>query len=204
MKKNITKKQKEVYDFIKNYIRDYQISPSQKEIKDHFKLKSFGSVQKYIKYLSAAGYLQSNWNEKRGLKLGPESKDSSKIPLLGHVAAGDPILAMENPYETIEVPKYMISKQKDNCFALSVKGLSMIDEGILEGDVIVCRQTQNVKDGQIIVAVLEGEATVKTYFKKAKHIELRPANKTMKPILVHSGDFTIAGVVIGLIRDYGH
>jgi SOS regulatory protein LexA len=208
---SITKKQKEVYDYISSYAQEYGYAPTQKEIKEHFEFKSFGSVQRYIKYLTEAGYLEADWNARRGLKaVKPESAQPAEdtlsidLPLLGEVAAGIPIEAIENPEQTITVPKYMIKTPGQRHFALKVKGDSMIEDGIFEGDVIVCRHQQTAHQGQTVVAVIEGEATVKRMYKKKGLIELHPANATMEPFYIdqNSGDFKLAGVLIGLLRSY--
>ncbi|MBY0416164.1 MAG: transcriptional repressor LexA [Bdellovibrionales bacterium] len=201
----ITKKQKEFYDYIVSYNQEHGHSPTQKEIKDHFGLKSFGSVQKYLQYLSKEGLLETQWNQRRSLEIKsnePES-DSDNIPLLGLVAAGNPIEAIENPTNTISVPRHLI-KGGFKYFALTVKGDSMIEAGILEGDVIVCRSTKEARNGQIVVAVLNGEATVKTFSQQKKSIELLPANKNYKPIVVDENveDFKIVGNLVGLLRSY--
>ncbi len=210
---NITKKQKEVYDFTSTYAQEHGYAPTQKEIKEHFEFKSFGSVQRYLKYLTEAGYLETDWNARRGLKaIRPNEKTISSnedslsldLPLLGEVAAGIPIEAIENPEQTIAVPKYMIKTPSQRHFALKVKGDSMIDDGIFEGDIIVCRHQQTAHQGQTVVAVIEGEATVKRMYKKKGLIELHPANSTMEPFLIdqNSGDFKLAGVLVGLMRSY--
>ncbi|NOT78011.1 MAG: transcriptional repressor LexA [Bacteriovoracaceae bacterium] len=206
----ITKKQKEFYDYIVTYNKDYGHSPTQKEIKDHFGLKSFGSVQKYLQYLNKEGLIETQLNQRRSLEiktpkdLGRQSdSDSEHIPLLGQVAAGNPIEAIENPTNTISVPRYFL-KGGFKYFALTVKGDSMIDAGILEGDVIVCRSTKEARNGQIVVAVIDGEATVKTFSHQRKTIELIPANKNYQPIVVDEsvGDFKIVGNLVGLLRSY--
>lgn len=206
----ITKKQKEFYDYIVTYNKDYGHSPTQKEIKEHFGLKSFGSVQKYLQYLNKEGLIETQLNQRRSLEikapkdLGKQSdSDSEHIPLLGQVAAGNPIEAIENPTNTISVPRYFL-KGGFKYFALTVKGDSMIDAGILEGDVIVCRSTKEARNGQIVVAVIDGEATVKTFSHQRKTIELIPANKNYQPIVVDEsvGDFKIVGNLVGLLRSY--
>jgi len=209
---SITKKQKEVYDYISSYTEENGYSPTQKEIKEHFEFKSFGSVQRYLKYLMEAGYLETDWNARRGLKvvkseptsIAQEDSLSLDLPLLGEVAAGIPIEAIENPEQTIAVPKYMIKTPGKRHFALKVKGDSMIEDGIFEGDVIVCRHQQTAHQGQTVVAVIEGEATVKRMYKKQGRIELHPANSTMEPFFIdqNSGDFKLAGVLVGLMRSY--
>jgi len=202
----ITKKQKEFYDYIVAYNQEFGHSPTQKEIKDHFGLKSFGSVQKYLQYLNKEGLIETQLNQRRSLEIKApkdQDNDSEHIPLVGHVAAGNPIEAIENPTNTISVPRYFL-KGGFKYFALTVKGDSMIDAGILEGDVIVCRSTKEARNGQIVVAVIGGEATVKTFSHQKKIIELLPANKSYKPIVVDESvdDFKIVGNLVGLLRSY--
>ena len=202
----ITKKQKEFYDYIVAYNQEHGHSPTQKEIKDHFGLKSFGSVQKYLQYLNKEGLLETQWNQRRSLEIkadAPVDTDSDQIPLLGLVAAGNPIEAIENPTNTIAVPKNLL-KGGFRYFALTVKGDSMIEAGILENDVLVCRSTKEARNGQIVVAVVNGEATVKTFSQQKKSIELLPANKNYSPIIVDESveDFKIVGNLVGLLRSY--
>jgi SOS regulatory protein LexA len=200
----ITKKQKDVFDYIVEYSCTHGCSPTQKEIKEHFGLKSFGSVQRYIKYLVDAGYLESDWNARRGLKAQnfmSENNFEVEIPLLGLVAAGNPIEALENPDNTIAVPSHLI-KPGHRFFALTVKGESMIEDGILEDDVLICQVQNEASQGQKVIGVVEGDATVKNFFKFKDRIELHPANSTMTPIVIRGGDFRIAGVVVGLVRRY--
>ena len=203
----ITKKQKEIYDYIVAYNKEYGHSPTQKEIKEHFGLKSFGSVQKYLQYLNKEGLLESQWNQRRSLEIKSANSevdsDSDQIPLLGLVAAGNPIEAIENPTNLISVPKYLL-KGGFRYFALTVKGDSMIEAGILENDVLVCRSTKEARNGQIVVAVVNGEATVKTFSQQKKSIELLPANKNYSPIVIDESieDFKVVGNLVGLLRSY--
>ncbi len=210
----LTKKQKEVYDYLLAYHEHHGHPPTQNEIKDHFGLKSLGSVQKYLQYLNKEGLLESHWNQRRGVEVKtpeqvsrPQTEGESEvIPLLGLVAAGNPILAIENPTSTIAVPRHFI-KGGFRYFALTVKGDSMIEAGILEGDVIVCRSTKEARNGQIVVAVIDGEATVKTFSQQnKKHLELLPANKNYSPIIIkdegEENDFRIVGTLVGLLRSY--
>jgi SOS regulatory protein LexA len=209
MSMGLTKKQKEVYDYIVAYQDHHGHSPTQNEIKDHFGLKSLGSVQKYLQYLNKEGVLETHWNHRRGIEVKSSQvtdleSDSDHIPLLGLVAAGNPIEAIENPTNTIAVPRHFL-KGGFRYFALTVKGESMIEAGILEGDVIVCRSTKEARNGQIVIAVIDGEATVKTYsLQNKKRIELLPANKLFSPIIVdeNKSDFKIVGTLVGLLRSY--
>lgn len=206
---SITKKQKEVLDYITSYTRREGYAPTQKEIKEHFGFKSFGSVQRYIKYLANAGFLEGDWNARRGLKVVEENTQVSspsltaEVPFLGKVAAGIPIEAIEQADETVEVPSSMV-QGRHRYFALKVQGDSMIEDGIFEDDLIVCRHQSTADNGQTVIAVIEGEATVKRYRKSRNKIELIPANSTMEPILVDqtTGAFSIAGILVGLIRSY--
>lgn len=206
----ITKKQKDVYEYIRSYTHTQGIAPTQKEIKEHFNLKSFGSVQRYLKYLTDAGLLETNWNERRGLQVkdwtqnnvDEISEPTVELPLLGLVAAGNPIEAIENPTDTINVPVSFI-KGSERHFALRVRGDSMIEDGILEEDIIICKYQQTARLGERVVAVIDGEATVKKYMPKGKSVELHPANSRLRPILVDpESDFRLVGKVVGLIRLY--
>lgn len=216
----------EVFQYIGDYIEKKGHGPTQKEIKDHFELKSFGSVQRYIKYLVNAGLLTNDWNARRGLTVqdalmpdpftkhsSSHSKDDCEIPLLGLVAAGNPIEAIENCDETIHVPRSFLSGP-NKFFALKVKGDSMIEDGILDKDIAIIRFQEDARNGQRIVAIIDGEATLKIYQKYSDKIELVPANSRYKPIVVKSREgnnsketfinqtqsFKIAGVLVGIYR----
>ncbi len=204
----LTKKQHEVYQYIKTYSEEKGYAPTQREIKEHFGLKSYGSVQRYLKYLKDADLLSTDWNAKRGLTLTESEKTDqgasfeSEIPLLGDVAAGNPIEALENPTENIMVPTHLLNPGSQH-FALRVRGDSMIEDGILDGDLAILKHVQNAHAGETIVAVIDGEATLKKFYKKKNHIELHPANATMVPIIVDSQqDCKIVGRLIGLFRSY--
>jgi SOS regulatory protein LexA len=200
---SLTKKQKQVYDYIVEYIELNSYSPTQVEIQQNFGFKSLGSVQDYIRYLRSAGYLQSDSNSVRGLiPINPNQQsiiEALAIPLHGKVAAGNPIEAIEGS-ESVEIPASMIGHGTH--FALTVSGESMIEDGILDGDVIIIKEQKSASNGETIVAVIDNEATVKRYYKKDNKIELHPANSSMKPIIVDQGDFHIKGVLVGLYRSY--
>lgn len=209
----LTKKQNQVYLFIKEYYMREGFAPTQKEIKEYFGLKSFGSVNKYMHYLQEAGKIDIDWNARRGIKLLDEIQPPtlqtttpiaqfSEIPLLGDVAAGNPIEAIENPSEHTMVPNHMVAKP-GRYFALNVQGDSMINDGIFEGDILVCRAQENANQGQTVIAVVDNEATVKNFFRKKNAIELHPANDRLSPFTITGqSDFRIAGIVVGLLRSY--
>ncbi len=195
----LTKKQKEVLDFITDYVRENGFSPTQKEIQENFGFKSLGSVQDYIKYLTTGGYLQNDSHSVRGLMPATVQQNTEEIPLLGDIAAGVPIEAIENN-NMISVPTHMLGRGTH--YALKVKGESMIEEGILSGDVAIIKHQTQAENGQIVVAVIDNETTLKRFYKKSKQIELHPANKTMKPIIVKDRECEIRGLLVGLIRTY--
>ena len=196
----LTKKQKDVLDYITEFKRENGYAPTQKEIQAHFGFKSLGSVQDYIRYLKDGGYLNSETNSVRGLTPAHmSSQGTEEIPLLGSIAAGVPIEAIENT-DTIAVPTTML--KKGTHYALKVKGESMIEDGILSGDIAIIRHENDADNGQIVVAVIDEETTLKRYFKKNKQIELHPANSSMKPIIIKDRECEIRGVMVGLIRVY--
>jgi len=202
---SLTKKQKQVYDYILSYIDRYGVSPTQLEIKENFGFKSLGSVQDYIKYLKNLGYLTNDPNAVRGLipmeyEGLPHRIDISQIPLYGQVAAGKPIEALAG-IETIDVPNTMLTEGEKH-FALTVNGQSMIEDGILSGDIIVIKKQDHAQNGQTVVATINNEATVKRYYQKHAAVELHPANSSMSPLIVTSGDFQIKGILVGLLRKY--
>lgn len=195
----LTKKQKEVLDYITEYVRENDFSPTQKEIQEHFGFKSLGSVQDYIKYLTNGGYLVNDSHSVRGLMPSKVQQNTEEIPLLGSIAAGTPIEAIENA-DRISVPIHMLGKGQ--YYALKVKGESMIEDGILSGDVAIIKHQTQAENGQIVVAVVDNETTLKHYFKKSKQVELHPANKTMSPIIIKDKECEIRGIMVGLIRTY--
>ncbi len=199
----LTKKQKEILDFIKNYIVDEGVSPTFADIQKHFNFKSKGSVFDYITYLKKSGHLKSDGG---GIELAELPESNILIPLLGKVAAGSPLQVYEalgeNEFlESLSVPQYMLST-RGNYYALKVEGDSMIEDCIANGDHIVIKSQKTAHQGETVVALVEGGATVKKFYKKRGRIELHPANSTMSPIIVKDGDFKIQGVLVGLIRSY--
>jgi len=197
----LSKKEKSILDYLLAFNQENGFMPTRQEIAEHFDFKSANSAQQYIQQLMDKGYLE-NTGKKQGLILSFKSPTSlsypSKIPLLGKVAAG---LAVESNEisEELEVPPSLLGKGK--CFALKIRGLSMIEDGILEDDVVIIEETNQAKNGDVIVALINGESTIKRYFKKGDLIELQPANSKMKPIKVKPNDnFQIRGILKSLMR----
>lgn len=197
---DLTPKQQRVLQYLRDYRAAKGCAPTQWEIAKRFKLKSLGSVQDYLKVLEAKGYLSRTWNGKRALQLNEQGIPAVCIPLAGRVAAGRPIEAVEQN-ETIDVPASLL-KGGEN-FALQVEGDSMIEDGIHDGDVVIVRKQSDATRGETVVAVVDGEATVKRYYPRRTSVELHPANAAYQPIVVGSDqEFRIAGVVVGLLRKY--
>lgn len=195
---NLTKRQKEIIDFIRSYRAEHGISPTQREIREKFRLSSFGTVQKHLKRLEEKGALKRDWNRSRGISPSSEAT-GSRVALLGLVAAGRPI----EPFpveETIEVPASLLGKGEH--FVLRVRGDSMIDDGIRDGDFVVVSRRSNAQNGQTVVALVRGEATLKRYYAEGARVRLQPANAAMKPMTVDAREIVIQGIVTGLIRDY--
>lgn len=196
---NLTKRQKEILDFIREYRESEGISPTQREIRERFQLSSFGTVQKHLKRLEEKGALSREWNRSRGISPAEPKASSREVPLLGAVAAGRPIETFPDA-ETIEVPSSLLGRGEH--FVLRVRGDSMVDDGIRDGDYVVVARRATAQNGQTVVALVRGEATLKRYYAEGSRVRLQPANTAMKPILVDPRDLTLQGVVTGLIRNY--
>lgn len=196
---NLTKRQKEILDFIREYRDEKGISPTQREIREKFHLSSFGTVQKHLKRLEEKGALSRQWNRSRGISPAAEAGGAREIALLGSVAAGRPIEPFPDE-ETIEVPSSLLGKGEH--YVLRVRGDSMVEDGIRDGDYVVVARRASAQNGQTVVALVRGEATLKRYYAEGARVRLQPANAAMKPIVADARDVTVQGVVTGLIRDY--
>ncbi len=200
----LTKRQKQILDYIEESIRDLGYSPTLEEIGKRFELSSMATVHKHVSNLEGKGLIRRKWNHSRSIELVDQRRESRAIdlPLLGRVAAGAPIEAIEGT-DTIEVPESFV--RRNATYVLEVVGESMRDEGILSGDYIVVEEAATAKNGDMVVASLDGEATVKRYFREHDGaIRLQPANENFKPIMVHEGDgeLAIKGLVVAVMRRY--
>jgi repressor LexA len=198
----LTEKQKVFLDYISRYMREWSRPPTFEEICSHFDFSSYNTVTTYLKVLERKGYIRlpRKKNQKRAIKLiSPVETRQFEFPLLGRVAAGEPIEAVED-VAVIEVPPSMVGS--GDYFVLKVKGHSMQEEGILDGDFVVIRKQPKAENGETVVALINNEATVKKYYKRRDHVELRPAHKGMKSIRIKKGDLRIQGKVVGVMRYY--
>jgi len=195
---NLTKRQKEILDFIDIFIQSHDYAPSYREIAENFNLNSIATVADHLENLEEKGFLTKDSREARSLQLTPRWEERSfEIPLVGSIAAGYPIEAIRTS-ETIDIPRDMMGK---NVFALKVRGDSMIEDGIYDGDYIIIEQTDNPRNGDIVVALLENEnATLKRFYREKGRIRLQPANSNFKPIF--SNKVVVQGRVKGVIRKF--
>jgi|ERR1700683_1489071 len=205
MAEPLTKRQKEVLDYVTQFIELHGYAPSYREIAAYFKYGSVATVAEHIDSLVAKGMLQKGENEARSIQLVKahvEQEPVFQLPILGLVAAGQPIETLGRHNETLEVPAFMVGRK--NSYVLQVKGDSMIDEGIHTGDYVVVTEKPVPSNGEMVIALINGgEATLKRYYKEADHIRLQPSNSAMEPIIIKSGTpIEIQGTVIGLIRKY--
>lgn len=206
MAEPLTKRQKEVLDYVTQFIELHGYAPSYREIATYFKYGSVATVAEHIESLVAKGMLQKTDNSARSIQLVPaehiDASPSVELPILGLVAAGQPIETLAMHEETLEVPPFMVGRR--NSYVLQVKGDSMIDEGIHTGDYVVVTEKSLPSNGEMVIALIgTGEATLKRYYKEKNHIRLQPSNAAMEPIIIEPGTpIEIQGVVIGLIRKY--
>ncbi len=195
---NLTKKQKQILDFINEYINKNNISPTIEEIKKKFKLKAVSTVHEHLSALKNKGYIKKENNIPRSIKTKGNNK-IFKIPLLGYIAAGQPIDVIENIYEYISVTNNSIKSPKDY-YALKVVGDSMIEEGIFDGDIVIIKKQSSADNGQTVVAIIDDEqATLKKIYREDKKVRLQPMNTKMLPF--YRKEVEIRGIVIQVIRD---
>ena len=198
----LTKRQREILDFLNEFIEDRGYAPSLEEIGRRFGLSSLATVHKHLTNLQDKGFIRRAWNRSRSVELVPTRVGSRALdlPLLGVVAAGTPIEAVVSA-ETVTVPEDLVGAR--DTYALRVRGNSMIDEQIRDGDVVVVEDRQTANDGEMVIALLEGvDVTLKKFFRENGHVRLQPANDAMEPIVVKADQVLIQGVVVGVIRRY--
>ena len=197
----LTPRQRDAYDFIAAFRARHGFAPSFEEIRRHLGVASLNAVAKLIAQLRRRGYLEeAPPNAKRWLAPSAHHTEGATIPLLGVVAAGRPIEAIESP-EEVEVPTRMLGTGGER-FALRVRGDSMIEDGIHDGDIVVVRRARRAENGETVVAIVDGEATLKRFHHSGARVELRPANAALAPIRVPADRVEIRGVLVGLIRAY--
>jgi repressor LexA len=206
----LTRRQRQIFDFVSGFVEEQGYSPSLEEIAAAFGLSSVATVHKHVKHLVDKGYLQKAWNRSRSVEPVPQQAVESvatslHLPILGTVAAGRPIEAIEPDAasaETLAVPADMVPSSKDH-YVLRVRGDSMIEDQICDGDMVVIEGRNEARNGETVVALVDGaEATLKRFYRDGSEVKLVPANSAMDPMLFHAADVEIRGVVRGLIRQF--
>ncbi|HXK21079.1 MAG TPA: transcriptional repressor LexA [Myxococcota bacterium] len=198
----LTRRQREIYDFVREFVDSSGYSPSLEEIGARFGLSSVATVHKHVQHLVEKGYLRKALHRSRSVEpVEAPAGPVVSLPLLGTVAAGVPIEAIELS-ESVDVPQQLVPR-RGRCFVLRVRGDSMVDEQIRDGDYVVVESSPEARDGETVVALLRGEdATLKKFYRRGSQVRLEPANASMRPIEVHASDVQIRGVVRGLLRRY--
>lgn len=202
MLENKKDKQSEIYDFLKQHILDKGYPPSVREICEAVGLKSTSTVHGHLARLAKKGLIRRDPTKPRAIELIKDTitkKEMIDIPVVGKITAGMPILAVENIEDTFSIPLNFI-KSNNELFILNVSGESMIDAGIRDGDLAIIEKANTAENGEIVVALIDTEATLKRFFKEKDHIRLQPENKTMQPIIVE--DCQVIGRLVGLYRAY--
>lgn len=219
--KRLTKRQRMVLDFIIDHIDEHHFPPTIREIGDHMEIKSTNGVNDHLKALERKGYLSRKDAKSRALRplltadgvpfaeasaanSNQQLEDIHEIPVVGRIAAGKPITAIENREDILHIGQGMLGRHtSSDVFSLVVSGDSMIEDGIFDGDYIFVKRQQDARDGEIVAAMVDGEATVKRIYREGERVRLQPANSTMEPIYVHAHearDTLILGKVIGVYR----
>jgi repressor LexA len=198
----LTKRQREILDYLNEFIARHGYAPSLEEIGRRFGLSSLATVHKHLTNLQEKGFIKRAWNRSRSVELVSSRVGvrAVELPLLGYVAAGAPIEAVVGS-ETIVVPEDLVGKR--DTYVLRVKGDSMIDEQIRDGDFVIVEDRHTADNGEMVIAMLHGaDVTLKKFYREYGHVRLQPANLAMQPILAHPDHVQIQGVVVGVMRRY--
>ena len=198
----LTKRQREILDFLNEFIEQNGYAPSLEEVGRRFGLSSLATVHKHLTNLQEKGFIRRAWNRSRSVELVPSRVGTRAIdlPLLGNVAAGAPIEAVVSA-ETVSVPEDLVGKA--DTYALRVRGDSMIDEQIRDGDLVIVEDRKTANDGEMVIALLGGQdVTLKKFYRENGHVRLQPANETIQPLIVDATQIQIQGVVVGVMRRY--
>ena len=198
----LTKRQREILDYLSEFITQHGYAPSLEEVGRRFSLSSLATVHKHLTNLQQKGFIRRTWNRRRSVELVPTRTGGRavELPLLGYVAAGAPIEAITTT-ETISVPEDLVGKR--DTYVLRVRGDSMIDEQIRDGDYVVVEDRKTAENGEMVIALLRGsDVTLKKFYRDNGRVRLQPANPAMQPLLVDSDQIQVQGVVVGVMRKY--
>lgn len=202
--KYLTERQRDILQFIREFHKERGFAPTHREICDRFGFSSYGTVYKHLSLLEKKGLIRRDWNQKRGVELvekpAPETPPGVReLPLFGTIAAGQPI-EVERSDETVTVPDRLTSRGEN--YVLKVRGDSMMDDGILDGDYVIIAKRERAENGEMVVANVNGEVTLKRLYREGERVRLQPANSMMNPIYASARDVSVQGVVVGLMRRF--
>lgn len=207
--KYLTERQRDILNFIKEFQKARGVAPTHREICDHFGFSSYGTVYKHLSLLEKKGLIRRDWNQKRGVELvekpaekpAPEPQISAarELPLFGYIAAGRP-LDVDVSDELITVPEHLTSRGEN--YVLKVRGDSMVEDGIFDGDLVIISRRESAENGEMVVAAVNGEVTLKRLYREGDRVRLQPANSMMSPIYARARDVAVQGVVVGLMRRF--
>ncbi len=208
--KYLTERQRDILEFIRGFQKSRGVAPTHREICDHFGFSSYGTVYKHLSLLEKKGLIRRDWNQKRGVEVIEQElpadtrRDDARshtreLPLFGYIAAGRP-LDVEVSNETISVPEHLTSRGEN--YVLKVRGDSMVDDGILDGDLVIIARRERADNGEMVVANVNGEVTLKRLYQEGERVRLQPANSMMSPIYAPARDVAVQGVVVGLMRRF--
>ncbi|HSB32835.1 MAG TPA: transcriptional repressor LexA [Nitrospirota bacterium] len=201
MRSRITDRQQAIYEFIRTTIATRGIPPSMREIGQKSGIRSTNGVERNLAALEGLGLIVRERGKSRGISLPSGGRPAASVPLLGRVAAGVPVLSQENREGDVMVDLSLFSlRSGNNLFALKVKGESMVDAHIMDGDTLLVRAQSTAQNGDIVVALADGDATVKRFFLEKDRVRLQPENSSMRPLFVDRGEFRIVGKAVGVIR----
>ena len=214
----LTERQRDILNFIRDFQKERGIAPTHREICDHFGFSSYGTVYKHLSLLEKKGLIRRDWNQKRGVEIVEEKGEEKRsemremremrrderssareLPLFGYIAAGRP-LDVDVSDELITVPEHLTSRGEN--YVLKVRGDSMVDDGILDGDLVIIARRERADNGEMVVANVNGEVTLKRLYREGERVRLQPANSMMHPIYAAARDVAVQGVVVGLMRRF--
>ncbi|HEX7705882.1 MAG TPA: transcriptional repressor LexA [Thermoanaerobaculia bacterium] len=202
----LTERQRDILNFIREFQKERGVAPTHREICDHFGFSSFGTVYKHLSLLQKKGLIRRDWNQKRGVEVVEKDEPQSRrndsmreLPLFGYIAAGRP-LDVEVSSEMISVPEHLTSRGEN--YVLKVQGDSMVEDGILDGDLVIIARRERADNGEMVVANVNGEVTLKRLYREGERVRLQPANSMMSPIFAPARDVAVQGVVVGLMRRF--
>ena len=202
--KYLTERQRDILQFIRQFQAERGVAPTHREICDHFGFSSYGTVYKHLSLLQKKGLIRKDWNQKRGVEVVDNDAAAARsevheLPLFGYIAAGRP-LDVDVSNETITVPDRLTGRGEN--YVLKVRGDSMIEDGILDGDYVIVARRERADNGEMVVANVNGEVTLKRFYHEGERVRLQPANSMMNPIYAQAREVAVQGVVVGLMRRF--